>query len=381
MKLIAKTFFGLESTLAAELKTLGAKDVRCLRRAVSFEANKALLYRSTLCLRTALRILKPIAQFRATNEQELYDEVHQIDWTQILNPKKTFAIQSVSNSNIFKHSKYAALKTKDAIVDRFRKQIGYRPNVNPKDPDIMLHLHIYKDQIEIALDSSGFSLHRRAYRHQGHRAPINEALAAGMILISGWDRQTPLFDPMCGTGTILSEALMMAMNIPARYFNHNFCLQHWHDFSAQLWKDIFEKEKEKIVENVWSIYGYELEASNLEIAGKALKRITENQTVTLKCTDFFRAKKPANSGLMIMNPPYGTRINPGKINSFYNQIGSTLKRTYHNWEVWIISSNFAALKQLKLKVKKKHKLYNGALECLFQNYQLEKPTRKRRNWS
>ncbi len=380
MQLVAKTFYGLENILAKELEELEADKIKVLHRAVAFEANKALLYRATLSLRTALRILRPVFRCRAQSEDALYALVTAEDWTEYLDPKKTFAIQSVVRSEYFKHSKYIALKTKDAIVDQIRRHIGYRPNINPKHPDINLHLHIYRDQVEISLDSSGFSLHRRGYRNQGHRAPINEALAAGLIRIAGWTPDKTLLDPMCGTGTILAEALMIAARIPARIFQESFCFQNWKDYSDDLWKSILEKEKSRITKGGWSLFGYEIDQSNADLAKRSLESILPQPAVELVCTDFFESYPAADRGVIIMNPPYGERLNPKSVSDFYAQIGDTLKKKYAGWDAWIISSNIDALKSIGLRRTQKYKLYNGALECAYQKYSLYQGTKKRRNW-
>ena len=238
-ELIAKTFMGLEPVLAKELTQLGANDIQIGRRMVSFSGNKELMYRANFQLRTAIRILKPIKHFKAKSADDVYDEVKKIDWSQYLSLDKTFAVDSVVFSDEFRHSKFVAYKVKDAIVDQFRETQGKRPNISVANPDIRLNMHIAEYDCTLSLDSSGESLHRRGYRQESVEAPLNEVLAAGMILMTGWQGDTDFIDPMCGSGTLPIEAALIAHNMAPGLFRKEYAFEKWPDFDKDLFDDIY----------------------------------------------------------------------------------------------------------------------------------------------
>ena len=220
--MVAKTLFGFEELLANELLKLGAQDIKKGVRSVSFVGDKGFMYKANLGLRTAIKILKPIKSFWLRNEDDLYQQVYKIKWEDYLKPSGTLAVDATVHSNVFTHSKFVALKTKDAIVDRFREISGERPNVDLRFPDLKINVHIDRNQCTISLDTSGESLHRRGYKTDTNIAPINEVLAAGLVMLSGWDGQCDFMDPMCGSGTILIEAAMIACNIPPNLMRKEF---------------------------------------------------------------------------------------------------------------------------------------------------------------
>lgn len=379
MNLLAKTFQGLEPTLASELEHLGAWNIKQLRRAVSFDANKELLYKSNLHLRTALRILQPITTFKARNEKELYDQVFKYKWSNLLKPSQTFAIDAVAFSKIFTHSKYIALKTKDAIADHFRKHEGKRPNIDTENPDLLINVHIARDQVTISLDSSGDSLHKRGYRQGDHRAPINEVLAAGMVLLSGWDKKQPLLDPMCGTGTILMEAAMFAANIPPNMNRKKFGFETWNNFDEALWIKIKDEANSQILVPKVKISGSDLNAKAIDIARRSALDFGLKQHIHFSQEDFLNKEKEWPKGLIIMNPPYGERIKPKDIINLYSGIGNQLKRSFSDYEAWMISSSIEALKNVGLKPSKKITLYNGSLECKFEKFDLYTGSKRQTN--
>ncbi len=364
----AKTMFGLESILADELSNLGAQNVKVMNRAVSFKGDKGFMYKANLNLRTALKILKPIAHFQAHNEKDLYEKICKINWVKVFNLENTFSTSATTHSEIFKHSKYASLIVKDAIADSFRKKFKKRPNVNAKDPDISIHLHISKKTCSISLDSSGESLHKRGYKIANINAPINEALAAGLILLSGWNKKTNFYDPMCGSGTILIEAAMIAKNIPANIFRKKFGFESWKDFDTALFEKIKETSLNKICNFNGKIIGSDNFQKNVRSSRANVTNSLLNETIKIKNLDFFESSAMNNS-LVIFNPPYGERL-PIEGDKFYEKIGDILKKNYAGCDVWLISSDIEKLKFIGLKPNKKIKLMNGNLECSFRKFNI-----------
>ncbi len=376
MQMIAKTLAGLEEVLADELRHLGAADVECLNRAVSFTGDKWLLYRANLELRTALRVLVPIHKGKTRNETELYKLVQAVDWSQYMKVNDTLAVDGVANSKYFTHSKYVALKTKDAIVDQFRKAAGRRPNVNVYAPVLRINVHIFKDDCTIALDSSGDSLHKRGYRLASVEAPINEVLAAGMLLLAGWKGERPFVDPMCGSGTLPIEAGLIATRRAPQLSREYFGFKRWADFEPDLWQQLLEAASNKIREAPFPIKGYD---KNF----KAVRLTEQNAMAAGLESDLSVARKkieklePAlEKGLVMLNPPYDERLSEKDIGAFYKMIGDRLKQQFPGFEAWIISSNKEGFKHIGLKAAQKISLYNGALECRFAKYELYEGSKK-----
>lgn len=370
MNIVAKTMHGLEDLLVDELKQIGASNIRKATRAVEFEGDKKVLYRANYELRTAIRILVPFYQFRARHENHFYKKVMEFDWSEIMNPDRTFAINAAVRSKYFTHSKYISLKAKDAIVDQFRNRTGIRPSIDVKDPDIRLNLHIQEDQCSIALDSSGDSLHRRGYRLNTGVAPINEVLAAGMIKLSGWDGTTPFFDPMCGSGTIPIEAAMLVKNIPAQTLRERFAFHSWKDFDKAIWDEVVEEAKARIRDVEVPIFAFDKDPQARHYTRKNAMLAGVDEFIDLDRQDFFQIEPPAETGLIIMNPPYDERMPDEDIAAFYKEIGDHLKNTFSGWTAWMISSNKDALKSIGLRPSKKTTLFNGKLECKFQKFEM-----------
>ncbi|GAF05295.1 THUMP domain-containing class I SAM-dependent RNA methyltransferase [Saccharicrinis fermentans] len=302
MKLIAKTFHGLEGVLAEELEGIGAKEVKAVNRAVEFEGDKEILYKANLQLRTAIRILLPIHHFTAKNDQELYDEVKKFDWSTIMSVHETLAIDPVVFSEIFTHSQYVALKMKDAIVDQFREKEGKRPSVDVENPSIRLVIHLAKEKATISLDSSGDSLHKRGYRTGHHKAPLNEVLAAGMVMLSGWDKKMPLIDPMCGSGTILMEAVMLAKNYPPGLHKKSFGFMGWKDYDKKLWNKVVDEAKEKITHPRLRIFGSDANIKAIDVARESALQFRFNRDISFSVTSFERLEPVYPKGMIIMNP-------------------------------------------------------------------------------
>jgi putative N6-adenine-specific DNA methylase len=374
--MLAKTMYGLEEILADELKDLGAQNVKIQNRAVSFKGDTGFMYKANLNLRTCLRVLKPIATFQAHNEKELYNNILKIDWEKYLDLKNTFATDATTNSEVFTHSKYASLLVKDGIADFFREKYDERPNVDPKDPDITFNLHIAKHTCTVSIDSSGESLHKRGYKSNTIIAPMNEVLAAGLILLSGWDKKSNFHDPMCGSGTILIEAALIAYNIPANIFREKFGFETWKDFDLELFEKIKDVSLDKEKDFQASITGGDNFQKAVRITRENIENALMFDNIKVKNEDFFDTKVFENS-FVIFNPPYGERIELG-INEFYEKVGDSLKNNYKDCTVWLISSDLENLKMIGLKPSKKIELMNGNLKCSFREFKIYEGSKKQK---
>jgi len=377
MQLLAKTLHGLEPILANELRQLGATDIEERTRAVAFEGDIHLMYRANLELRTAIRILMPIANFKANNEDQLYDKIKAIDWEKYMSVKDTLAVDAVVASKVFNHSKYVALKTKDAIVDQFREKYRKRPNVKVYDPTLGVYIYIFNNEVNVSIDSTGQSLHKRGYRVASVDAPINEVLAAGMVLLSGWEKDRLLMDPMCGSGTLLIEAAMYAYNIAPNHLRKHFAFMNWASYEAKNWTAVRQHAEAQQVDHPHPIMGWDKNLGcvrkteqNIEAAG-----LTGKIEVARK--RFEQLKPPPAPGIMLMNPPYDERLEEDDIGAFYETIGDTLKKKYAGFNAWLISANFEAIKQVGLRTSRKMTLYNGKLECKFVKYELYEGSKKK----
>ncbi len=368
--MVAKTMQGLEPVLYKELLRIGGRDIEEHNRAVSFVGDKGTLYKANFLLRTALRVLLPVTEFYAKNEQEFYDGIMAIDWSQWIDEKNTIAIDTTLSSEIFTHSFFMSQKAKDAIADQFRNKTGARPSVDTEQPDLRINLHIWNDKVTVSLDSSGSSLHKRGYRNDTGRAPLNEVLAAGMIQLTGWEGRTRLIDPMCGSGTIPIEAALLAANIPAGYFRDYFAFLKWRDFDAELWEKITEGAVNRINNDPQEIIGIEISMNTLKKARENIHIAKVEDLVKTYNVDFHEWDPPAGSGTLIMNPPYGERMDKDDITTFYKAIGDTLKKKYAGYNAWILSSNPEGFKSVGLKPTRRLHLFNGPLECRFMKFEM-----------
>lgn len=368
-KLIAKTFMGLEPVLAQELTRLGAKNVETGRRMVSFTGDKEMMYKANFQLHTAIRILKPIAEFKASNPDEVYEEIKKIDWGNYLDLKKSFAVDSVVFSEEFKHSKFVAYKVKDAIVDQFREKFGQRPNISVSNPDIRLNIHIAEDSCTLSLDSSGESLHRRGYRQESVEAPLNEVLAAGMIMLTGWHGECDFIDPMCGSGTLLIEAALIARNMAPGLFRKEFAFEKWNDFDKELFDKIYNDDSQE-VEFEHHIYGYDIDMKAVNTALANVKAAGVSKDISVENRDFKKFEQPAEKAILVTNPPYGERISTPNLLGTYRMIGERLKHQFMNNEAWVLSYRQECFEEIGLKPSIKYPLYNGSLECEFRKYQM-----------
>lgn len=376
MNFIAKTLYGLEEVLEKELMLIGASDIRAVNRAVRFKGDRDLLYRANYCLRTALSILVSVTEFRIRSKEDLYNGGAKVEWDRFMDPDKTFSVVPVINSPIFGHTGYAGLILKDSIADYFRKKTGRRPSVNTDDPDIMINLHISNEQVTVSIDSSVIPLFKRGYRQEQTVAPLNEVLAAGIIMISGWNGSCTLTDPMCGSGTFPVEAGMIACNIPSGRFRKTFGFQRWKDFDEDLFNGIKSECDKKIIPSPVKIYGSDISGEAIKQSEANVKKAGLSEIISLKVADFKDIKSPDDKGFVFLNPPYGQRILPEDTDRLYSMIGTTLKHNFPDTIAWLITSNKESLKMIGLKPKEKRTLFNGALECVLLKYELYKGTRK-----
>ena len=373
---LAKTFYGFEPLLEKELRKLGAKNIKSINRAVSFEGDLGFLYKANLSLRTALRILMPIGRFPVKNQTDLYRAIDRMDWSKWFSAEQSFIIDVTLFSDHFNHSLFVAQKAKDAIVDQFSKREGKRPSVTTENPDIRIQLHLQGDQLTISLDSSGNSLHQRGYRIETNIAPINEVLAAGILLHSGWEGKTYFYDPMCGSGTLAIEAAMIACNIPPSLNRTTFSFMNWKNFDAELFELIRNSCLSKVREFRGHIYASDKAPSAVRKAQENIENAGLEEYISVVRSDFFFADRPSEVPLhIVFNPPYGERLSIDA-DVFYGKIGDTLKKEYQGCEAWFITANIEALKSVGLRPSRKIKMFNGKLESRLVKYELYEGSRK-----
>jgi len=367
---LAKTLAGLEPVLAAELLTLGATGIRPLKRAVAFNGDQSLLYRANYELRSALRILVPIHSFSAYNERDLYEAIREINWAVYMDVGDTLAVDAIAQGEVFRHSQYLGLLTKDAIVDQFRDRYNRRPNVSTIGPSLRINVHVQGTHADISLDASGDSLHRRNYRRDTVEAPLNEVLAAGMVLLSGWNGQGPFVDPMCGSGTLPIEAAMLATNTPPQIKRESFGFFKWPDFDQKLWGTVKAEADAKIQPFEFQILAGDKDPRARNATALNLMSAGLETVVRVEKTPFEKLEAPEPPGTLLMNPPYDERLKIEDTVAFYKNIGDILKKRWPGWSAWIISSNRDALKHIGLRAAQKIPLINGALECSYQKFEM-----------
>jgi putative N6-adenine-specific DNA methylase len=368
--LIAKTISGLEDVLVRELEALGATGVMKLNRAVSFSADTEMMYKVNYACRTALRILKPLFHFEILEQKDLYENIYDFPWEDYLDAEHSLAIDAVISYTVFTNSQFVAQRSKDAIVDRLREKLGKRPSVDLENPDLKVNVHLFKDSCTVALDSSGQSLHRRGYRQSTGPAPINEVLAAGLVKLSDWDTVTPLFDPMCGSGTLLIEAAMLAKNMPAGFFREEWGFMKWKDFDPVLWAKVKEEANVLISETRPQMHGSDRAERAIESARENLKFTNLYEDITLEVKSFEDSNPPFEKGFIISNPPYDERLQIEDSLVFYKMIGDTLKRKYAGYTAWMISSDLETIKFIGLRPSRRIPVFNGPLECRFIKFDL-----------
>lgn len=366
---VAKTFAGLEPLLLKELESIGARNCKLMSRAVSFEGPMACMYRANYFCRTALRILWRQKSFTFNSNRQFYEQLFDFPAENFLGSDGTMAVHTTAAESIFKTPLFASVLAKDAICDRFRDLYGERPDVDKENPDAQFQLHIFKNEAQLFLDSSGESLHKRGYKVRNHPAPINEVVAAAMIMLSGYQGECDFMDPMCGGATLLIEAAMQALNIPAGFYRRNYGFTYWKNFDAKLWKNI--KNEASIKDDVdVDFYGSDINPRFLEIAQDNVEKARLQDFIRLERKDVRSAKPKRIPALVMMNPPYGERLEVDDITELYSEIGDTLKKNFSGCKAFIISSDLQALKRVGLRPSQKHTLFNGPLECRFNGYEL-----------
>ena len=369
MKLFAKTFSGLEETLCEELKDLGAENIIPTKRGVSFEGDTYLMYAANYTARTAVRILMPIHTFKAENQDDLYNGMREINWTELFSVNKSFAIDSIVSSKHFNHSHFVSLKAKDAIADAFREKFNRRPNVENDSPNIRIHIKIHDTEVEVALDASGDSLHKRGYKQSNSDAPINETLAAGILRLSGWTSDKIMYDAMCGSGTFLTEAAFIATNTPIQKYREQFCFFHWNNFETNTWQRVRNTFDSGEIKTPYSIYGSDIEMKAINACKKNIQ-YAGFRNITLKKQDFFTLHPETEPGVLIINPPYDDRIKLEDAIAFYKGIGDALKHNWKGWQAWVFTGNLEAAKFIGLKTSRRIPLFNGPIESRLFKFDL-----------
>jgi putative N6-adenine-specific DNA methylase len=374
-RLVVKTLFGLEEILSKELLALGGREIKKLNRAVSVIGDLGFVYKINLGLRTGLRVLLPLAEFEMEDVEHYYEELLSIPWEEHFDVQTTFAVDVVGRNDLLNHSSFAGLKAKDAIVDRFREQVGDRPTVERNNPEVPIHIHIYEDTIRVYLDTSGDSLHKRGYRLESAHAPLNEVLAAGIIMHSKWNGGMPVLDPMCGSGTFLVEAALIAHNMPPNIYRGDFGFSYWRGYNH----DLFEKIKSGLLsrakEYPGKFFGRDLDTYALDAAANNIERSMFDDAIRLKRADFFESDAPSEKGLLLVNPPYNVRI-AANTHQFYRDMGDVLKKKYAGWTVMWITSDMEAIKSIGLRPSRKWSLFNGELECKLLQFDMYAGTKK-----
>lgn len=370
-RLTATTLKNFEPLLEEELQALGAKNIVKDQRAISYDGDLEMILKSNLWLRTAIRVLKPLHKAKVLNEKELYKAIYKLNWAELIHPLQTFMIISVIQTDNFTNSLYTSLKAKDAIVDKIRKQTDQRPNVDKNNPDFTLLLFIRGEEMTLFLDTSGGSLHKRGYKTKIWRAPVSEVLAAGLIKLSNWDAQSPLIDPMCGSGTLITEAGLIAQNIAPGLFREKFGFEKLKHFDKSLWKELKKQAFSAIrMDDLPKILGLDIEKKAVQICRENIEQAGLMENVNAYMRDFFKSSKEFPSGTIICNPPYNERIGVQDVNSFYKRIGDTLKHKYKNYNAWILSGNEEAIKQIGLRTSKKLHLMNGKIPVKYHSFEV-----------
>ncbi len=369
-RIVAKTFFGLEEVCINELKSIGANGIQKLNRAVAFDFNKEILYKANLWSRTALAFLVNIEEFSFHDQDDFYNKLKAINWDNYFNVNKTIFIKSIINRTHFDNSHFVSLRAKDAIVDYFRDKYNKRPSVDSENPDVKLEFYLNGDKCLVSLDSSGESLFKRGYRKIHGEAPINEALAASLLLLSGYKPGKLLIDPMCGSGTFAIEASLIATNTAPGLLRKDYCFKNWNDYDESLWKKILSEAKSQVNDNQFEIIAFDINGKSVDAARQNILRAGMLGRIKLSRKDFFKFNPPSKPGIIIMNPPYGQRLKNENLLEFYRNIGRKLKFNYSGYKAWIISSEISAIQKIGLKPEAKYKLLNGKIECRFDGYSL-----------
>jgi putative N6-adenine-specific DNA methylase len=378
LRIVVSTYAGLEEVLATEIRSLGGRDIEIHNRAVSCTGDKGFMYKANFSLRTALRVMYNVASFPIQDAESLYKGVFEIDWPTFFRGDQSFAVRCILNSDLFDTNLFPALKAKDAIADRFRKATGKRPDVNREEPDFEVQLFIFRNTCQVLVNSSGPSLHLRGYRTDVDKAPLSEVLAAGIILLSGWEPHIPLIDFMCGSGTIPIEAALIAGHIPPGTFRKRYAFEQWMDFDEELYKTIREKQLDRIVDTEARIYGNELNKWVYKKAQENVESAGVEDMVRLSCGDFRDFESGEQRGTIVINPPYGEKLAVEEIETFYAAIGERLKHHYAGFQAWILTGSPEGASAIGLRPHRRVKVFNGPIECRLLGFELFKGKRNER---
>jgi putative N6-adenine-specific DNA methylase len=374
--MIAKTLAGLENVLADELRQLGAANVQVQKRAVAFEGEMEILYKANLWCRAAISILKPVFDFTFEGQQQYYDYLREYNWSEIFSVDKTIAIHAIAFESEFTNTHFLSQRTKDAVVDHFMEKTGKRPSVDIDDPQIKISIHINRNKCSVSLDSSGAPLFKRGYRRKNVSAPLNEVLGAGLIMLSGWDRQSPFYDPMCGSATFSIEAGMMAMNMAPSIFRRSFSFRNWNEYDDNLWENLREEARNAQRNTMPDIFTSDINNQSMDAARQNLMEAGLLGRVKLEKRDFFQSKPSHDSGMVIINPPYGVRLQNENLKEYYQNLGTALKHNYSGFKAWILSPDKLLTHQIGLRHTFQQVVFNGPMECKFLGYDLYRGTKK-----
>ena len=372
MKLHAKTLAGLEDLVAQDMKQAGATEVSVGRRGVSCLADLKTMYHLCLHSRFVLRVLRHLTEFDAKNPDDLYRQCARFAWEDLIPVDGTFVVDATVHSEVFTHDHFAALRLKDAVVDRFRGKTGQRPSIDRVRPDVRLHLHIAGNKVTLSVDATGAPLSHRGYRPPQAKAPLNEVLAAGLLALSGWRPGTPLIDPMCGSGTFSTEAALWASGLPVQAGRRQFAFMKWSDFDASAWREVRDESMHEVKAVDTLIWASDNHPGAIRQTRHSLEEADVDGMVQVSQSDFFNLHPPTDSGVMVMNPPYGERLDPGDVVGMYEGIGDRLKFNWAGFEAWVISSNEEALKRVGLRPHKRIPVFNGGLPCKWVGFQMYK---------
>ena len=373
-----KTFKGLEEELAKEIRELGGSHIEVGNRVVHTRGDLGFIYKLTYNLRTALRVLFSWKKVFANDTEELYQALNKLPWTEILSVKQSFRIDVIGTSECFPHTQFARQRAKDAIVDHFRDQVGDRPNVDVINPEIALQVYVFKNEVSILLDASGFSLHKRSYRKGRHPAPLNEVLAAGIVKMVNWNELGTLIDPMCGSGTLLIEAAWNSFNIPPQVLNTQFAFMNWPNFDPHLWSKIQQVSMDKMKDIYGNFFGFDMNKKAVESARINIREAKVNEEVPVIPKNFFQLTAEDNRGVLVFNPPYDERLEQNDPD-FYASIGDRLKQEFQGYEAWVFTGNLEAAKHIGLRPSRRISLQNGDIDCKLFKFELYAGSKKHRN--
>ncbi|MCB0419891.1 MAG: N-6 DNA methylase [Bdellovibrionales bacterium] len=376
-KFMAITSKGLIDELEKEIKELGLKTLKKESTGVWFEGNWSDCYKANLYLRTASRVILPVLDFEAHTNDELYKKIRQHDFTKYIDPEQTLSIDaSTRESKTFKDQRFIALKIKDAIVDQFYEQFDRRPDIDTRDPDMRVVVRVIKNSVSVGVDTSGQTLSQRGYRLEAGEAPLREHLAAALIRLSGWTPEMPLVDPMCGSGTILIEAAMMAANMASGSMRRGFAFQRLKGFQKEAWDEVLQTaiEEEREPEGLM-LFGSDSDNKVLSVARKNSQRAGVDEWITFNRRLVETLTPPeeleGKTGMIIVNPPYGERLGvTHELSDLYKDFAHTLKRQFQGWTCWILSGNEELTRHLHLKASLKVPVHNGNISCRFLKYEI-----------